>query len=67
MTAAAARREVVGDYISQQHEDIIAHLQSLGGKLSGDSINSITCPSCGKAEAWTKVADPTVIICNRRE
>ena len=67
MSAQAARREVVTDYTSQQHEDIIAYLQSMGGKLSGNNIKKIPCPSCGKAEAWTKVADPTVIICNRRE
>ena len=23
-----------------------------GGKLSGDYINSLECPACGKREAW---------------
>ena len=67
MSAQAARREVVTDYTSQQHEDIIAYLTELGGKVSGNNIKKIPCPNCKKAEAWTKVADPTVIICNRRE
>ncbi|MDA0289080.1 MAG: toprim domain-containing protein, partial [Proteobacteria bacterium] len=65
----SAQAAIVGkekDYDSQFKEEIVAHLISMGGKVSGNNINSITCPSCGKAEAWTKAVDPTVIICNRK-
>ena len=44
---------------------MIAHLQGMGGRVSGSNITRIVCPSCGKPEAWTKVADPVTIQCNR--
>ncbi len=52
-------------YYESIREDLIAHLQGMGGRVSGSNITKIVCPSCGKPEAWTKVADPATIHCNR--
>ena len=47
--------------------DLLGHIaKGMGGKLSGDNITKIICPKCGKPEAWTKVADPSTIHCNRK-
>ena len=47
--------------------DLIEHItKGMGGRVSGESITKIICLKCGKPEAWTKVADPSTIHCNRK-
>ena len=53
-------------YIKSIFPDLIAHLSAMGGKASGDRIKRIICPSCNEPEAWTTVADPSTIHCNRK-
>ena len=54
------------EYIKSIKPGLIAHIEeSMGGQVSGENITKIICPSCEKPEAWTKVADPATIHCNR--
>ena len=47
--------------------DLLEHItKEMGGRVSGDNITKIICPGCEKPEAWTKVADPSTIHCNRK-
>ena len=66
MSAKAAMSHEDDAYTKQLRSEIIAHLLSVGGKISDDYIQKLPCAGCGKKEAWTKVVDPTVIICNRK-
>ena len=54
------------NYVSLIREDLIAHLQEMGGQISGGNVTKIICPSCGESEAWTKLDDPTTLHCNRK-
>ncbi|MDA0288066.1 MAG: hypothetical protein O2885_07485 [Proteobacteria bacterium] len=55
------------EYIKSIKPGLIAHIEeSMGGQVSGENITKIICPSCEKPEAWTKLADPSTIICNRK-
>ena len=53
-------------YITSILPDLIAQLSAMGGKASSDKIERIICPSCNEPEAWTYVADPNTIHCNRK-
>ena len=47
--------------------DLLEYITTeMGGRVSGDNITKIICPGCEKPEAWTKVADPSTIHCNRK-
>ena len=47
--------------------DLIDHItKEMDGQISVENIIKIICSSCGKPEAWTKVADPSTIHCNRK-
>jgi len=66
MSAKATMSHGNDTYTDQIHSEITEYLLSLGGKISNDYIQKLPCDGCGKNEAWTKVVDPTVIICNRK-
>ena len=53
-------------YITSIRPNLIARLSAMGGKVRGDRIERIVCPSCNEPEAWTTVADPSTTHCNRK-
>ena len=56
------------EFLKLIRKDVIGFIEKeMGGKVSGNNIHKITCPNCNNPEAWTKVADPTVIHCNRKK
>ncbi|MEK9704113.1 MAG: toprim domain-containing protein, partial [Deltaproteobacteria bacterium] len=63
---SSRRKPSASNFLELIRDDVIAHLQGMGGQISGENITKIICPSCGKPEAWTKLADPSTIICNRK-
>lgn len=47
--------------------DLISRLTGTGyeGKLKGEYINRIECPSCHHKEAWAYASEPWVVFCGR--
>ena len=42
------------------------HLIALGGKLNGEYIQNLECPSCGNREAYANASKPRAMYCNRK-
>ena len=53
-------------FLELHREELIAILEGKGGKIRDKKINGIECPNCNKPEAYSFVADPSTIICNRK-
>ena len=53
------------EFWEKVNAEVCRDLIDQGGKISGDYINHIDCPSCGKREAWASAKTPTKIHCNR--
>jgi len=54
-------------FLELHREELIAILEGKGGKIRDKKINGIECPNCNKPEAYSFVADPSTIICNRKK
>ena len=61
-----SKADALDPYIELIRPDLITRLEAMGGKANGDRIERIVCPSCNMPEAWTYVADPSTIHCNRK-
>ena len=53
------------EFWEKVNAEVRDHLTRQGGKISGDYINNLECPSCKKREAWASSSTPTKIHCNR--
>ncbi len=55
------------DFWTDTHREIKRRLldDSPKAREVGDKINGITCPDCGKYEAYTYATEPNVIMCHR--
>ena len=66
-TSHSKRELSQGAFLESIRPDLLEHItKEMDGKLSGENIIKIICPSCRKPEAWTKQADPSTIHCNRK-
>ena len=53
-------------FLELHREELIAILEGKGGKIRDKKIVSIECPNCNQSVAYSFVADPSTIICNRK-